>query len=362
MAWRGQKGSDTFFSFLKGRLEKGDQPYYGDKDWAHVLGAIDLIRNYEGEKPLCIYLPLEFPHPPYCVEEPWFSMIDRDKLPPRRRPPDDWEHKPAILGEIAKRQGLSGWSEERWDELRATYYGMCARVDHQFGMVMEELRKAGMYEDSAVFFFSDHGDYTGDYNIVEKTQNTMDDCLSCVPMIIKPPANVPVKAGRCEGLTELIDFAATVYDLAGIDPGYDHFGRSLRSQLTGKTKSNRDAVFCEGGRLVGEAQAMEAESVSASDPDGLYGPRVQLQQTDETMYHTKAAMCRTATHKYVMRLYEEDELYDLEKDPEERHNLVCDPSSAEILQTMKNRILTWYMETADVVPRSADLRHIRSPR
>lgn len=89
--------------------------------------------------------------PPYGVEEPWFSMIDREKLPARIQAPDDWEGKPSLLKGIYERQKLQGWTENRWNELRATYYGMCARVDHQFGMVMDALREAGMYEDTAVF-------------------------------------------------------------------------------------------------------------------------------------------------------------------------------------------------------------------
>ncbi|MCU6792261.1 hypothetical protein OB236_08985 [Paenibacillus sp. WQ 127069] len=38
---------------------------------------------------------------------------------------------------IYEQQHLQAWTEERWNELRATYYGMCARVDKQFAMVNE---------------------------------------------------------------------------------------------------------------------------------------------------------------------------------------------------------------------------------
>ncbi len=98
-----------------------------------VLGAIDLIKSYDGDKPLCIYLPLGYPHPPYCVEEPFFGMIDRAKMPPRVPTPASWDGKPSLLKGICEGQGLQGWTEERWTELRAVYYGMCARADHQFG-------------------------------------------------------------------------------------------------------------------------------------------------------------------------------------------------------------------------------------
>ncbi len=360
-AWRGKVGGDNYFSFFKGKLDKKDKDIYCDGDWANVLGAIDKIKNHDGDKPLCIYLPLEYPHPPYCVEEPWYSMIDRKKLPKRILPPKNYKGKASILKGIAEGQGLHGWTEERWTELRATYYGMCSRLDHQFKMLMDALKAKGIYDDSAVFLFSDHGDYTGDYGIVEKTQNTFEDCLARVPFIIKPPKGVPIKPRVSNALVELVDFSATVYDLAGIDPGYDHFGRSLIPALSGKTDKHRDAAFCEGGRLIGEVQAMERQSKSANEDNskefGLYYPRLKLQMKDWALpYHTKATMCRTGKFKYIMRLYEDDELYDLKKDPGETRNLINNPKYRKILLDLKERMLKWYMETCDVVPRNTDRR------
>ncbi len=355
LAWRGKPDSDNYYSFFKGRLDKGKDPFFGDGDWAAVMGAIDFIRDYRGEQPLCIYLPLGYPHPPYCVEEPWYSAIGRDRLPPRIPAPENWQDKPAILEGIWKNQGLSGWSEERWDELRAVYCGMCARLDHQFGLLMQALQEAGMYDDSAVFLFSDHGDYTGDYGLVEKTQNTMEDCLTRVPLVVKPPKQCGVRPRICEALVELVDFAATVYELTGIEPGYDHFGKSLLPLLAGGRENHRDAVFCEGGRRYGEVQAMEWQSASAGS-EGMYAPRISLQTTDDGPYHSKAAMCRTRELKYVRRLYETDELYDLQRDPGEQCNLIDHPDYAERLCLLRNRMLHWYMETCDVVPHLIDRR------
>lgn len=357
--WRGEPGGDNFYSFFKGRLDKGDKDLYCDGDWANVLGSIDRIRSYDGDKPLCIYLPLLYPHPPYCVEEPWYSITDRAKIPRRAQSPEGWTGKPSLLKGIWEKQNLQGWSEERWTELRAVYYGMCSRLDYQFGLVMAALREKGIYDESAVFLFADHGDFTGDYGLVEKTQNTFEDCLSRVPFVVKPPKGVPVKPRVSDALVELVDFSATVYDLAGIEPGYDHFGKSLLPVLSGDKDEHRDAVFAEGGRLFGERQAMELESTSAkggADAIGLYAPRVSLQTTDDGPYHTKAAMCRTKTHKYVQRLYEQDELYDLGSDPLEERNVENDPAYRDVLSGLKERMLRWYMETCDVVPRQTDKR------
>ncbi len=353
--WRGAPDSDTFYSFYRGRLDPGEDNLYLDGDWCNVLGAIDFIREYQGDKPLCVYLPLGFPHPPYCVEDPWYSMIDRDKVKPRAPTPETWEGKPSLLKGIAERQRLQTWTEERWTELRATYQGMCARVDHQFGLVLDAFREAGIYEDAAVFFFADHGDFTGDYGLVEKSQNTFEDCLSRIPFLVKAPKDVPVAPRVSDALVELTDFSATVFDLTGIKPGYTSFGKSLLPLLAdATTDEHRDAVFCEGGRIYGEEHCTERES--KQEEGKLYWPRCGLQGIDYEPYHSKAVMCRTKEFKYTRRLYESDELYDLTKDPGELHNVVDDPAYAEVLAQLKDRMLTFFLETGDVVPFDTDRR------
>jgi arylsulfatase A-like enzyme len=360
--WRGAADGDSYYSFFAGRLDKGRDRVFCDGDWANVLGAIDLIDSYDCRKPLCIYLPLTFPHPPYAVEEPWYSAVDRGVLPPRAPTPEGRSGKPAILEGIRERQRLQSWTEDRWTELRAVYYGMCSRLDHQLGLLTDALRRARMYEETALFVFSDHGDFTGDYGLVEKTQNTFEDALSRVPLVVKPPTStavarpVRVRPRVTAALAELVDFSATVFELAGIDPGYTSFGRSLLPVLSGESDEHRDAVFCEGGRLRGERQAMELESSDQLDPSGMYWPRISLQTSDAGPWHTKAAMCRTGAHKYVRRLYEPDELYDLSKDPRELVNQIDNPAYAPVLAELRERLLRWYMETCDEVPLKTDRR------
>ena len=354
--WRGPPDGDKYYSFLYGKIEtpKG-QPYPFDDDWAMIEGVIDFIRKAPSDKPLCIYLPLNYPHPPFAVEDPWYSLIERSKIPPRIPPPETWDDFPSILGSISDRQHLQSWDEARWRELIATYYGMCARVDAQFGLVMDALREAGFYEDTAIFFFSDHGEFAGNYGLVEKTQNTFQDCLTRVPFIIKPPKGILIKPGIRDALVELVDLRATVEALSGSKPGYTHFGRSLLPLIAGETDEHRDAVFCEGGRIHGETHCMELESSSHQNPRGLYWPRVGL-QSSEGPEHTKAVMCRTKTHKYVRRLYEKDELYNLAADPQELRNQIDNPAYAEVLAVMKERLLTFYLETGDVVRHEPDRR------
>ena len=354
--WRGEPGSDTYYSFLAGKIETEDGQPYRDGDWRNLLGAIDLVRNRPADKPLCIYLPLGYPHPPYQVEEPFYSMTDRAKLPARLPTPEGWRGKPSLLKGIWERQRMQTWTEERWTELRGAYYGMCARVDHQYGLLMDALREAGIYDNTAVFFFADHGDFTGDYGLVEKTQNTFEDCLTRVPFLVKPPKETPVRPRVCDALVELIDFPATVEALLDLTPGHTHFGRSLLPLIEGATREHRDAVFCEGGRLRGERHAMEWESTTSTVPEGMYWPRVGLQIQDDGPEHTKAVMCRTKEFKYVRRLYEADELYDLRRDPGELVNRIDDPALAPQLAALKERMLTFFLETGDAVPHETDRR------
>ena len=101
---------------------------------------------------------------------------------------------------------------------------------------------------------------------------------------------------------------------------------------------------------------MELESTQYQDTSGLYWPRLRLQRV-EGPEHSKAVMCRTKDYKYVRRLYESDELYDLRADPGELNNRIDDPTLAGVLAGLKDRLLTFYLETGDVVPHDPDQRN-----
>ncbi len=352
LSWRGEPDGDNYYSFYKGRLDPGDKDIYFDHDWAMVYGALDFIRNYDDDAPMCIFLPIGYPHPPYCVEDPWYSAIDRRTIP-KRTTIKDWKGKPAILQHIFEGQQMQNWTEERFTELRATYYGMCARVDHQWGLLEMALRDRGIFDDTAAFIFSDHGDFTGDYGLVEKTQNTLEDCLTNVPFIVKPPAGKSTQSGTRDALVELVDFPATVYAMADIDPGYAHFGRDLTHLFAGD-QVHREAVFAEGGRLLGETLASEKESFNE---ESMYLPRIRAQLDDSApLKHGKATMCRTSRYKYIRRLYEDDQLFDIREDPMELNNIVSEPEAATVLMEMREQTLDWYQSTCDTVPTDPDSR------
>ncbi len=342
---------DRYYSFYIGELDK--ELASTSYDWNCVNSALDYIdrkKISDNGKPFFLYVTLQFPHPPYGCEEPWFSMINRNNLETRRPNVDELEKKPSMLHGIFEKQNLKGWTDDRWNELRATYLAQVARFDHQYGLIRDKLKETGFYDSTNIFVFSDHGDYTGDYGIVEKVQNCFEDPISNVPLLVKPSKSFKISPRISSSLVELVDLSATIADITDIKLSYTQFGKSL-VHLFDKEHEHKDAVFCEGGRIHGEVQAMEV----GHGPESLYYPRLAT-QASEGPEHTKAIMMRMGNFKYIRRLYEFDEFYDLSKDPNELYNQIDNPEYEPEIAKMKIRLLNHYMETTDFVPNRKDKR------
>jgi hypothetical protein len=69
-----------------------------------------------------------------------------------------------------------------------------------------------------------------------------------------------------------------------------------------------------------------------------------------------AIALRTATHTYVYRACEDDELYDRLADPSETTNLVGRPEVASTVDALRTRVLDWLAATSDVIPWQPDPR------
>lgn len=344
-----------FHAMYNGKLELDENGKNYTRDDEDVEAAIERIQNKPKDKPLCVFLGLCYPHPPYQVEEPYFSLIDRSKLEKRVRP-EECRGKAEIETAIRANQKLQEYSEEQWEELRAAYLGMVAKVDDQFKRLCDALKEAEEYDNSAIFFFSDHGDFAGDFGIAEKAQNTFEDCLTNVPFLIKPPKGYELDPGVSDSLVELVDFYATAMDMAGVRPAHTQYGISLTKALGDRSAAVREFVTCEGGR---NPEEIHCDEFHAGGPEGTtpYSPYYarHLAQTNPDA-HAKGFMIRTADYKYVSRVNEADELYDLVKDPKERYNVISDPQYSHVVREMEKRLRLWLMRTADIVPFDYDKR------
>ncbi len=352
---RGPMGGKQFYSHFGGELKLDENGRNYTRDDEAVDKLIERIRNPINDKPLCAFVGLMYPHTPYQVEEPYFSAIDRSKLPPRVKP-EECSGKPLMEERLRYYQHMQDYTEEDWDELRAVYLGMCMKVDDQFRRVCEALKEAGIYDDTAIFFLSDHGDFDGDYSLPEKAQNCFEDCLTKVPFLVKPPKAEAVDPGISDSCVELVDFYATAMEYAGAVPDHTHFGRSLRPVIADRKAKIREYAFCEGGRMPKEEHCDESHvnGPNGSPPSFVYWPRQSAQREDDA--HLKGTMISDGRYKYIMRQDDSDEFYDLEKDPGERKNEIDNPEYASVIRRMEREMLRWYQGTCDVVPLDFDAR------
>lgn len=324
-------------------------------DWAAVESGKRFLETVSGrpetkEKPFCLFLPVGAPHPPYDVEEPWFSMHDRNAV----RPPVAPEFtSPRSFWETARHaQGGNELTEADFREIRATYYGMTSRVDHHLGRILTTLQEQGLWDNTVVAVFADHGDYAGDYGLVEKFNAALHDCLLHVPLILRVPGQQGGTRRQC--LVEMVDLYPTLLELAGVEPRHHHFGRSLVPLLDRSAPdTHREFVCAEAG--------WETYAVKPRKHGGFYG-RVSVAYRSNPAHHAPSVMYRTHDWKYVSCPGDRDELYDLEKDPDQTVNLAASPDHSTTLADMRAGLLAWLVQTSDIVPLTEDPRGFYSSK
>ena len=155
------------------------------------------------------------------MPEPFYSMFDKDKdIAPLQL--KECRNKPDFYHLIRKYRYLEEIEDE--DELlkqiRSVYLGACAYSDYCFGELMKGLKESGHEDDTIVVVFSDHGDWAGDYGLVEKWPSGLDNVLTHVPLIVKTPpgcTSFQAKGHVVEELVQLFDIVPTLYELNSID-------------------------------------------------------------------------------------------------------------------------------------------------
>ena len=314
-----------------------------------VKAAVEAIRTWKpGDKPMFIFLPTLWPHAPYTITEHFYNMYDPDALPPL--PPPDIPGKPSAQALIRMYRELEGLDDDVFRKIAAVYLGMCSYSDMLLGRVLDVLDETGLADETTVIAASDHGDWAGDWGLVEKWPNCMDDDLTRVPLIIRRPGGA--KGHRVRELTQTFDVFPTICAWEGIPIGHDQFGVSLADQVAGAGGDPTRAVYCEGGYDLREPHAFEGTKGYAAfnKPGTLYYPKMQQQQRDPLSV-CRTTMLREGKWKLNVRTNGENELYDLESDLQERRNLYGDPACAAIVQKLEGRMLSWLMDTSDIVPR-----------
>lgn len=318
-----------------------------DYDEAVVRSALRWLDCPPDDKPWVLFMPLIFPHCPFQVEEPYFSMYDREKiLSIVADPAKKTGYEPRYMNTIRERYGTDRATDEIWKEIKATYFGMITRLDDQFGKIIQKVDELGLWKDTVTMFFTDHGEYLGDHGLIEKWPAGLSNTLVQEPLIIGGaglPENKTVSA-----MTEMVDFVPTVLELTGVGEHFPHNGKSWVPVLVGDATEHKQYAFSEGGFLLEEEPLLE----QAPFP---YDIKAILQHEDTSLVG-KAISLRDEKFTYIYRLYEPAELYDRIEDPHEMHNLAGEEDFRTLVDRYEKVILKWLVNGSDFLPWQKDNR------
>ena len=124
--------------------------------------------------------------------------------------------------DVIFRRRLNNADRER---VRSLYYGEIAFNDNSLGRLLDHLRAAGLYEDTAIVFTSDHGEEFWDHGQVMHGKTLYEEGIR-VPLVIRHPRSLGT-AARVTQPVELTDVPATLLALAGLPVPYQLDGTSL---------------------------------------------------------------------------------------------------------------------------------------
>ena len=317
-------------------------------DYALVQSAFEILERKESERPFCIFLALNQPHPPYEAPVDFYSMYSPSAIPPLI--PPGLPRRPAFHDAVRQAYGLEKLSDEGFRKIRAVYYGQVSFVDWMLGELLEALERTNRAEDTALLCFSDHGDYAGDFGLVEKGSGTMEDPLTHIPMLVRVPGGA--QSVNAQDIVELYDMMQTCLDLAGVEAQHTHFARSLLPQVHGKPGDSNRAAFAEAGVSLYEPQCFQA----AYQGGPLYEPLLKL-ISEHPEAVSRCAMVRTREAKLIVRPHGQSELYNYRSDSQERENLYGERSAASLQEQLEQRLLRWYINTTGVPPFDRDQRN-----
>lgn len=197
--------------------------------------------------------------------------------------------------------------QESLRRVRRAYYALVTYVDRKVGDLLRVLDETGLADNTVVIFCSDHGDMLGEKGMVQK--RTFYEWSSRVPLIMRFPDGRQAGTQRPEPVN-LIDLLPTLCDLARVPDRHrlPVDGRSLMPLIEGNDRNMR----------------------------------VTFSEYHSQGSHAPCFMVRHEQYKYVYIHGYDDQLFDLETDPGEWHNLADDPGYAGVVTDLKDAILTQF--------------------
>ena len=273
----------------------------------------------QSQQPWALVLSTLAPHDPYIVPRQYYERYDPRLIPQPASFHDDLAGCPVIYRRIQQVWDSLEW--EHYARAIASYYAFCSLVDDQVGRVLAALEQTGQAENTLIVYVSDHGDYMGAHRLMLKGIPAYDQAYR-VPLLMAGPG-IPQGKTITQRLNHL-DLAASMLPLLGVaqttpqgSSDYAVEGRSILPLLGDDPQEQVDwssQLFaeCHGQRFA-------------------YTQRILWWQD----------------YKYVFNGFDQDEFYDLAKDPDEMHNRAQDPNVRPVMEEMAARMWEVMHRTGD---------------
>lgn len=202
------------------------------------------------------------------------------------------------------------------------YMSAINRLDYNVGRLVQKLKDLGIYDDTIIIYTSDHGSHFKTRN--PEYKRSCHESATHTPLIIKGGG---FEGGKTETrLSSLIDLPPTLLSMAGIDIPKSYSGIDLTKQID-NPDDKRKCVFIQ----ISESQCGRAI------------------RTDRYKYSVRTAGIVGYVH-HSSRVYFEDFLYDLEKDPIEKNNLVKDSNYRQVREELKALLIEQMTAAGEAKP------------
>ncbi len=241
------------------------------------------------------------------------------------------------------------------DEMRSLYarqYDLITKMDKQFSEIVEQLKNDGLYENTIIFFFSDHG-----FGLPKGKRWLLPTGLK-VPLIVRIPEKyqhlADAKPGsKVDQLVSFEDFAPTVLNLAGIAiPEYMQ-GTPFLGE---KDYPKKQYLF--GSR----SRADDVYDISRSVYNGQYFYvrhfMPYLPMIEDALIFSSRKRSVKELRKYaaqgdsVILAYFQakpvEELYNMANDPHMMNNLAFEPQYADKKAHLQDTLYQWILDSRDI--------------
>jgi len=295
------------------------------------LAKKTLNRLAKTETPFYMGLGYFRPHLPFTAPKKYWDLYDAQKIPlaanpnvPQNAPGHTMNSMYELrhydgFNDIGHPQSEFKMNEERSRKLKHGYYASVSYVDALVGNLVAHLKEIGLYDNTIIILWGDHGWKLGDHNSWGKMTNYNIDLQ--VPMIIRYP-NQENRGAQTFEITELVDMFPSLCDIAGIEvPNYMQ-GTSFLPLIKNPKRTWKSAAF---------SQFHRRPKVSA-DGNRYMGYSINTKEYHYIEWYTWDP--KTGTRGELTG----KELYDRKNDPNETVNIIAEDKLTEVKTSLAKQL------------------------